>query len=109
MHIKLRTRSSNATNTVGSETTRSYLLAVELQQHEHLQRRDVQRPVAELQLGVPEPRPLQPPRLGVAQTVYGLTCRQEVTSVSELEVILIAVGNRGAGVGGGAHCGCRTG
>ena len=40
-----------------------YLLLVKVQQYEHLQRGDEQRPAAEGQLSVTEPCPLEPPRL----------------------------------------------
>lgn len=53
----------------------SYLVGVELQQDVHLQCGDMQRPAAKLQLSMTEPCPLQPPRLRVAQPIYGLTCR----------------------------------
>ena len=64
-------RSVNASHQTRSDI--SHLVAVELQQDEHLQRGDVQRPASELQLSVTEPRPLQAARLRVTQTVHGLT------------------------------------
>lgn len=52
------------------------LLLVEVQQDEHLQCGDVQRPAVQQQLGVSQPRPLQAARPRVAQTVQRLTCTQ---------------------------------
>lgn len=49
---------------------RFYLLLVEMQQYEHLQRGHMKCPAAKLQFRSTEPRPLETPGLGVTQTIH---------------------------------------